>query len=217
MIQDSMGLFLAMSGVVGAKAKDVESALLAFVHTRNGSLRQVARSTEEANTLVLSGDDAGCSVLYPRRFLVSQMGEASQYLSAQLNAPVFAFHIHDGDLWMFVLFDKGKQVAQFNPVPEYWDDNISDQKRAYWSGDAVRIASSIPGLAPDAISPYLRHWDLDDKDRGKAFPDDQFHFHDCWQMRDFIRRIGLRFPLDDAGQALGVTYEFVVPKNSSRG
>ena len=199
-----------MSGIVGAKKEAIESALRSFVNARKGSFDRAIRSTEEPNTLVLLEDGSRCSVLYPWAFL--EWDEVSRYLSSQLSAPVFSFHIHDGDLWMFVLFDKGEQVAQFNPLPAYWDDSISDEERASWSGDAATIASHVPGITADAIRPYLRHWDLEEEDPGKALPDDQFHFHDCWQMCDFLKRVGLAYPLDETGKVSGETYEFVVPE-----
>src|SRR3954465_2689676 len=153
-----MGLFLAMSGVIGADAGAVESALRRFAEAHRGSLHQSARNTEEPNTLVLLGDNSRCTVLFPWSFL--GWDEASRYLSVHLGVPVFSFHIHDGDLWMFMLFDKGAQVTQFNPLPEYWDDSISDEERESWSGDAASVAARIPNLSQDAIKPYLRHWDL---------------------------------------------------------
>src|SRR5881394_554736 len=115
-----MGLFLAMSGIIGAKKDAMEAALASFAKTREGSLRPEKRSTEDENTLVLLDDNSRTSVLYPWSFL--EWDAASKHLSETLGVPVFSFHIHDGDLWMFLLYDKGKQVAQFNPLPEYWDD-----------------------------------------------------------------------------------------------
>jgi hypothetical protein len=200
---------------IGAKAGAIESALAQFAGTRKGSLRQSARSTDDPNTLVILSDDSRSSVLYPWGFL--GWDEASRYLSTSLAVPVFSFHIHDGDLWMLILFDKGEEAARFNPLPEYWDDSISEGERAAWSGDAASIASRIPGIAPQAIQPYLRHWNLDDAEPGKAFPDDQFTFHDCWQLCDFMRKVGLGYPLDEAGQVLGKTYEFILPEESLRG
>src|SRR5437868_2061867 len=126
-----MGLFLAISGVIGAKPEAVESALRAFAEMREGSLRRAVRSTDQKDTLVLLVDDSRCSILYPWEFL--DWDEASQFLSGQLGVPVFSFHIHDEDLWMFILFEKGEQVAQFNPLPDYWDDCISDEERTSWS------------------------------------------------------------------------------------
>src|SRR5262245_33918632 len=138
-----MGGFLAMSGVIGAEKASVERALESFVTLHNGSFRRVARTVEDANTLVLLEDAGRCSVVYPWGFF--DWDEASRHLSAFLEAPVFSLHIHDGDLWMFVVFDNGNQVAQFNPLPEYWSDDISDEERELWSGDAERIAACVPG------------------------------------------------------------------------
>ena len=116
---------------------------------------------------------------------------------------------------MFLLFDKGRLVTQFNPLPEYWDDDISEEERASWRGDAATIAAHVPGITAGSIQPYFRHWDPDDEEPGKAFPEDEFHYRDCWQLCDFLKRVGLRYPLDETGQALGDTYEFDIPGETS--
>ncbi len=200
---------------MGADKVAVEAALHSFTSTRGGSFRRAKRSTEDPDTLVLLEADSKCSVLYPWEFM--EWDEASRYLSAQLGVPVFSFHIHDEDLWMFVLYDKGEPVTKFNPMPEYWDDDISDEEKASWAGDSARITACIKGVTPEAISPYLRHWDLDEDDPGKAFPSDQSGFNDCWQMLDFMKKFGLRYPLDDGGEVVGETYEFVAPEEKTEG
>lgn len=205
--QVDMGLFLAMSGVIGAPRAAVESELASFAEMRGGSFRPNARTTDDPNTLVLVENASRCSVLYPWGFL--GWDEAAQHLSSRLNKPVFSFHIHDEDLWMFVLFDKGKQVAQFNPLPEYWDDRISAEERRFWSGDADVVASRVPGLSSAAIKPYFKHWDFEEENPGKAFPEDVFAYQDCWQLCDFLDKLGLKYPLDNRGRVLGDTYEFV--------
>jgi hypothetical protein len=205
-----MGLFLAMSGVIGAGPDAVESSLRSFAVARKGSFCQEARTMDDPDTLVLLKENSTCSILYPEGFF--DWDEASQYLSAQLGVPVFSLHIHDGDLWMFILFDKGVPVTQFNPQPEYWDGSISKADRAAWAGDAAQIAACLPGTQPETLAPYLRHWDFNEEDPGKAFPDDQYHYYDCWQMCDFLRRVGLRYPLDESGEPLGGTYEFAIPE-----
>ena len=43
-----------------------------------------------------------------------------RFLSEQLSTVVLSFHIQDGCLWMFVLSRNGKQILQFNPLPDYW-------------------------------------------------------------------------------------------------
>lgn len=40
----------------------------------------------------------------------------------------------------------------------------------------------------------------------KAYPDDEFGMGDCWQMADFMRKLGLPYPISDDGTILGVTY-----------
>lgn len=205
-----MGLFLAMSGVIGVPKADVEKTLASFAATRRGTFRPDTRSTNDSNTLVLLEEASRCSVLYPWGFL--DWDQASKYLSEQLSAPVFSFHVHDEDLWMFVLFDKGEQVAQFNPLPEYWDDSISDADRAFWSGDANVVVSHVPGVSAATLQPYFQHWDFENPNPGKAFPDDRFAFQDCWQLCDFMEKLGLKYPLDDTGNVLGETYAFDIPE-----
>jgi hypothetical protein len=202
-----MGLFLAISGVIGAAKEDVEAALAQFAVAGGGSLRRAARTANDPNTLALLEEGSNCSVLYPWGF--SDWDDASRHLSTALNAPVFSLHIHDGDFWMFVLFAKGEQVAQFNPLPEYWDDNVSDEDRRIWAGDAEAVAALVPGLIAATVEPYFQRWDLRDRNPRKAFPGDRFGFLDCWQLCDFMAKLGLEYPIDDAGAILGDTYEFV--------
>jgi len=201
-----------MAGVIGANEEAVQAALSSFAASRNGSFAKKKENTDKPNTLILLENKQRCSVLYPWEFF--DWDEASQFISSDLRVPVFSLHIHDEDLWMFILFDKGEQVAQFNPLPEYWDDNISEEERVAWAGDPASVAARVPGISVASISPYFRHWEFGDDNPGKAFPDDQYQFHDCWQMCDFIRKIGLIYPLDDAGKGLGEAYEFVAPKKA---
>lgn len=160
--------------------------------------------------MVLFESGGNCNVLYPGEFF--DWDEASAYLSSQLDKPVFSFHIHDEDLWMFDLFAGGESVARFNPVPDYWDDDLSEKERESWAGDAEVIAGRVPGLSAEAIRPYLKRWDFDEEDPGKAFPDDHFDYQDCWQLCDFLKRVGFVYPIDEAGTVLGETYEFSVPE-----
>lgn len=198
-----------MSGVIGARKDSVEGALASYAKSRNGSFGLAVGYLDQPDTLVVDEHEQKVSVLYPSNFY--DWDEASKHLSEKLKTSVFAFHIHDGDLWMFTFFHNGEQVAQFNPLPEYWDDSISSEERQFWSGDADAVAARLPSIGVSSIRPYLRHWDLEEDDPGKAFPDDQFAFNDCWQLCDFLRRLGLKYPLNEKGDPVGQTYEFFVP------
>jgi hypothetical protein len=49
---------------------------------------------------------------------------------------------------------------------------------------------------------------------GKAYEEDGHAIGDCWQLADFMRKLGLTYPVDDQGQAAGETYTFEVSLGS---
>lgn len=158
-----MGLFLSMSGVLGAKTAEVESTLKTFCVDRKGKFEAKKLGTDERNCLVLREDKGGCSLLYPNNFM--DWDEASKFISRELQKPVFSFHIHDGDLWMYLFFVNGEQKDQFNPIPQYWDE---DEDPEPWAGDAKKLAAAIPGLKAEDVAKYLVPWDLDAEESEKA-------------------------------------------------
>ena len=144
---------------------------------------------------VVSGAGANTTLAYPPSHLEGD--DTCAYLSWQLQAPVFSFHIHDGDLWLFVLYDKGEVVTQFNPLPDYWDDFISPEEIAAWQGDPVALCQHIPYLQPQQVERYLLRWDLENEQPGKAYAQDEFDIADEWQLLDFMRTLRLAYPLDE--------------------
>ena len=201
-----MGVFLSLSGVIGADSAAVERSMASYVLARGGTFHPDVATPEEPDVAVIAENGLRTSVLYPQHFF--EWDDVSRYLSAELRVPVFSLHIHDGDLWMFILFDSGLEVTQFNPIPDYWEA-LDPRERARWLGDAEAVAARIPGIAPDSISGYFVEWDdatLGMEDSPKAYPDDEFSIGNCWQMIDFMRRIGLKYPLSENGPIDGVTY-----------
>lgn len=204
-----MGLFLAMSGVANAGRAGVEDALRAFAAERSGTLEAVDASADPSDALLIAEMGGHVTVMYPGEFM--QWDDASQYLSRALGTSVFSLHIHDEDLWMYILFSKGEQVDQFNPIPDYWSDTVSDAERRAWAGSAAVVAQHWPGIVPEAIRNYLFEWDLDVDDSDNAYADDQFPYNDCWQVTDFMNRLGLVYPIGDDGKVNASTYRFVLP------
>lgn len=200
-----MGLFLSMTGVIAGSAETVVGALRAYAEANGGSLEAAELTTDDEGCLVISEAAAGVTVLYPDGFL--GWDSASRFLSERLNKPVFSFHIHDGDLWMYLLFDKGAIVDQFNPIPDYWE-KLDDAERRSWRGNASEVANRVPGLSPEQISEYLVEWGdevLDSDEPKKAYPTDEFHYGKDWQVVDFMAKLGLDYPFDDQGLR-GTTY-----------
>lgn len=62
---------------------------------------------------------------------------------------------------MFILSREGKEVGWFNPIPEYWEE-LSEDAKGKWKGDAVVIADPIPTVSEDAIANYFVEWGLDE-------------------------------------------------------
>jgi hypothetical protein len=202
-----MGLFLSMSGVIGASQSEVARALRKYAESHHGEMREESLTTDDDGCMVITEGLAGVTVFYPGDFF--DWDEASRFLSEDLRKPVFSFHIHDGDFWMYVLYDGGAVVDQFNPVPDYWGD-VSDAEQ--WQGNAREVSARVPGLSPESVSKYLIRWGdevFESRERTKAYPDDQFSCGDDWQLVDFMRRVGLSYPVDDYGNGLGTTYRFV--------
>jgi hypothetical protein len=203
-----MGLFLSMSGVMGGDEDSVVDALRSYAEDNRGLLEEKELTAEEEGCLVVSAGTGGVTVLYPSDFF--DWDSAAQYLSTRLGRPVFSFHIHDGDLWMYLLYQNGKVVDQFNPLPDYWEELENDERQA-WKGNATAVAQRIPGLAPQQITRYLVQWGdemLEAPERKKAYPTDRFYYGDDWQLVDFMGKLGLAYPIDDRGAAHGVTYRF---------
>ena len=204
-----MGLFLAMSGVANANREAVEKALRAYATEKGGTMESVETSADPSEALLIAESKDHVTVMYPGDFL--RWDDASQFLSKALKTSVFALHIHDEDLWMYVLYAKGKQVDQFNPIPDYWQDDVTDDDRRAWSGNAPVVGKYWPDLIPETVGNYFFDWDLDDDEPDKAYPDDEFTFNDCWQLTDFMKRLGLVYPVDDNGKASGTAYAFAIP------
>ncbi len=205
-----MGLFLAMSGVANSNRAAVEDALRAYATERGGTLETVDTSADLSEALLIGESGGHVTLMYPSDFM--QWDDASQYLSRTLNTAVFSLHIHDDDLWMYILFSKGEPVDQFNPIPDYWLKNMPESEKQEWAGNAAIVAQHWPGVVPESIGNYLLEWDLDEADSDNAYADDHFPYNDCWQVTDFMRRLGLTYPIDDQGEVQASAYHLAIPK-----
>jgi hypothetical protein len=199
-----MGMFLSMSGVVGATSADVLAALKTFAEQASQVCDLAEGRPGESGIGVISGGGGSCTVIYPEDFL--DWDQASEHLSATLSKPVFSFHIHDGDLWMYILFHEGQPVDHFNPVPAYWEENLPQEDLDLWKGNAKLVSQLVPSAAAEAIAKYLITWDLEAETTPKAYPEDEFPVCDCWQVSDFMKKLGLDYPIADDGSVLGETF-----------
>jgi hypothetical protein len=205
-----MGLFLSMSGVLGAKKPQVVELLDKYATAKNGQFSPIQTPDDTSDSLVISESEGNTTVIYPSMFI--ELDEVSAYLSQSLHVPVFSLHIHDGDLWMYVLFINGEDVDQFNPIPDYWSDNITEDERQRWAGNSRVISRCCPSIREESIKNYLVKWNILDEVSGKAYHDDEFCFNDCWQLVDFMKKIHLPYPIDSNGVVSGECFKFKIKK-----
>ena len=199
-----MGMFLSMTSVIGRTKDAVISSLTNYAKSAGGGLEKENLSIDNNNCCVIEEANGNTTIFNPYAYL--EWDKSSEFVSRELNAPVFSFHIHDGDLWMYVLFVNGEIVDQFNPIPDYWDENISEEEIQSWKGNAATIVKYVSTVTPADIERYLVRWDLDADESKKAYADDEFVQED-WQLLDFMKRLGLPYPLNDDGAPKSDTFK----------
>jgi hypothetical protein len=204
-----MGLFLSMSGIVGSSKGAVEDSIREWAAANGGTFDPVPNPPASWQGMVIGESNGNVTVVYPERFYDWQPLSAS--LSKSLNAPVFFLHIHDGDLWMYELYVQGNMADRFNPIPAYWSEDLSESEIQTWRGNPAIVARWCPGVTEESIKAYLVRWDLENPNLGKAYEDDEFGFID-WQLTDFMRKLRLRYPIDNHGKITGRAYQFAVNK-----
>lgn len=199
-----MGLFLSASGVLSPDGKAVEAVIGSYVSNIGGTFKRRDGTTDDSNIGVMQSAHSTTTVLYPDDFM--DWDDLSKFLSHELKKPVFSFHIHDGDLWMFVAFADGEEVAWFNPIPDYWEA-VDVTERDRWAGNAASVASLVPGLAAADIEGYFLEWTDDILEaEQKSYEDDEFAIGVDWQLTDFMQRLGFTYPVDATGVPSGETF-----------
>jgi hypothetical protein len=197
-----MGTFLSLSGIIGKTQAEVAHSLANYARAEGGDLQSEVLQINDENCCVLKELNENTTILYPFGYI--EWDRSTEFISKDLNAPVFSFHIHDGDLWMYVLFVNGELVDQFNPIPDYWED-ISEEEINSWKGNAETLAKYIPRLDAGDVERYLLRWDLD-TDQQKAYESDRY-LNEDWQLIDFMNKLGLPLPMDEQGTSSGITYK----------
>ncbi|MBS1597308.1 MAG: hypothetical protein JST75_03725 [Bacteroidetes bacterium] len=199
-----MGMFLSITSVVGKLQSEVANSLSNYAKSVGGGLEQGDIDIDSENFCVIEEADSNTTIFNPNAYL--EWDDSSRFISTELNAPVFSFHIHDGDLWMYVLFVNGEIVDQFNPIPDYWEENITEEEIQSWRGNPTIVAKYVNSLKQTEIEKYLVRWDSESEGSKKAYSDDEFAQED-WQLLDFMKKLKLPYPLYDDGKPKGQVYK----------
>lgn len=76
-------------------------------------------------------------------------------LSKSSDAPAIAFLVHDSDFVCYWLFDKGKQLDEFNSCPDYFEDGGSGEASASGQPD-VLLKYCKPGTTVEDVESVLQ-------------------------------------------------------------
>ncbi len=134
--------------------------------------------------------------------------ELAIQLSDGLPSPVLLLYIYDEDFWGYYFYEKGVELDQFSPMPDYFED-CSPQEMQCCAGKSALLARYF-SVEQGSIERYLRQWTQDmvvqyEEDEGKAYPDDEFGQCDCWQMADFMRKLGFPYTFGEEETEPGQT------------
>ncbi len=117
--------------------------------------------------------------------------ELAKDLSEKISSHVMLLYIYDEDFWGYFLYDNGKEMDRFSPDPEYFGEEEDSEK---YSGDA-EVVSKYFGVSKESIEKYIVGWTDEYYEEGDvmAYGDDEFAYTDCWQMVDFMNKLGFPY------------------------
>lgn len=128
----------------------------------------------------------------------------AQLLSETTMKPVMLLYIYDDDFWGYCFYDKGEPIDLFTPLPDYFEEASDEgeheplkegQEEIFGKSDVI---ASYFQIDEEDIKNYLISWTdkIMDDFEAKAYPDDECGQCDCWQMIDFMRRLGFPYEWD---------------------
>jgi hypothetical protein len=205
-----MGLFLDMLGIAATTSARVEQVFHHSVTIRGGTLVPDDAVDDDLNAVTIAESPQG-NVTLVHTGSYTEWDVVAAELSQQLRQPVFRFHIHDGDIWLYTFYVGGILTDSFNPVPAYWSDAITDEERQAQAGNVAVLCANWPKLQPWMIEEYLITWDTELDWERYAYDEDAFPQGDPWQVTDFMAKLGLVYPFDDEQQTSGNTFRLTMP------
>ena len=137
-------------------------------------------------------NDKGVQILF--NDWCSGYEEMAGVLSKEIGRDVLLLYIYDGDFWGYFFCENGALVDQFMPIPNYFSDD--EEEAIHASGNAALIAQRFH-VPEETVARYLTSWTPDDLDGAeKAYGEDEFPYGDCWQIADFLAKLGWPWPED---------------------
>ena len=139
----------------------------------------------EGTQALMEGDNLGFAPL-------------AKALSDASENPVMLLYIYDGDYWGYDFYGGGEE-DHFSTIPDYFGP-VSPEEKQRLAGNPAALRGWFPIQDISAIQSYYIHWsdqcEDDLEEAGAAYPGDRFSYGDCWQMTDFMARLGFPWAFD---------------------
>jgi hypothetical protein len=183
-----MGAYFCLIGV----AKPAPSELFAALERLE---------TPEGDFVELYENPSGHYLIMPGQMLHDAEGVARN-LSLSLSASCILLHFSDDVAWSYDLFQAGHVLDSYNSRPNQFVKATEDQIVRLMGRPEV-ICSNWPDVMPEDISLYLSNKELlADGSESKAYGSDRSPEWDAWQLCDFMRKLGLEYPVDENGDSI---------------
>ena len=190
-----MGLFLQTAIIPDCRETDVRNAVAAVAERYSQELEgpHVGESKYDIIDLIpkeckYQSTQSGISILFNEDCI--GYDSLAGALSEELSKAVLLLYIYDGDYWGYFLYDKGLEIDQFVPMPDYFEE-ATEEKLQQVKGNADMIAKYFH-VDKASIEKYIVFWtnSMMKNYSVKAYEDDEFGQCEDWQMVDFMRKLG---------------------------
>lgn len=113
--------------------------------------------------------------------------DAAQSLAQRLKRPAFSFHVHEGHVWTYDLYDATGELAdQFNSHPDIWErDGQEGAEGLEGSAEAI-----VQVLGLDGPGDWTEHLVQAKEGEGESEPA-------VWELAGFMEKLGMVYPDPD--------------------
>lgn len=174
-----MGVFLQTAILPGAAECDARKAVERAARLQGCELTEkLCRYT---------GNRLGVQIFFGDE--TSGFFELAENLSKALKGPVLLAYIYDGDFWGYNLYDDGCEIDRYEGMPDCFSE-VTEKQPLRATGTPESLARYF-SVEADSIRNYLVPWTEELLEAGKkAYPEDQYPYGDCWQLTDFLTKLG---------------------------
>lgn len=137
-----MGAFFTNVQARGASV----DALIAAIREAAGEVDEVGEDgTPDRTVLVLPQGEAGWTAIYDEA-TEDQSGalDALAKLASKVGTHAVAVTVHDSDILALSLFQGGERIDRYDSAPDYYEPNVSADKRAALAGSPSKWLGVLP-------------------------------------------------------------------------